>query len=208
MGPVSRPVQRAREALETLKSTNSEQELISAWEDFLVYHRRALSKANDIASKSPKLASWSRELRGLYFGGDEGLQYLWEARNADDHGLQVPYSVEPSELNIGNGLISIEGCRNGTIESVQYNGRSIVEKLVISEGKVKTDFSLPNAYTFRRAEISLKEANSEAKRKSFQVPVSFLGASISQGDPIELAEHACRHLENVLVKIREVYPNG
>jgi len=68
----------------------------SAWEDFLTHWRRALNRC-DAAGRRGRdyVAAVSRVEQ------DAALAYLWEARNADEHGLAPVASVQDSIIAIG-----------------------------------------------------------------------------------------------------------
>lgn len=94
---VEHSVDRARQAYEGLAVAESFVDARSAWEDFLIHWRRGLNRCD---------AAGRRHRRDYVAAGsrvdqDAALAYLWEARNADEHGLAPVASAQDSVIAIG-----------------------------------------------------------------------------------------------------------
>ncbi|WP_408586485.1 hypothetical protein [Novosphingobium sp.] len=99
--------------------TNTPDFVVAArlWSEFLVNHHRWFTRMQQALQRGPS-AAWLGELKARR-GTDPLLQYLQQARHADEHGLERIVAAEAGGVGIGagGGLVRIDRLeiRNGVI---------------------------------------------------------------------------------------------
>lgn len=111
---------RAKEALsdavsarDTIINCDDADEARRAWIAFISAYRTATKFLNDFGKEVGR-DSWAKALFTEQ-QQNQSLNYVFQARNADQHGLLVGYEKRTAALNIGS-MVSLEGnCQNITI---------------------------------------------------------------------------------------------
>ena len=101
-------LEKAKLSLAQARTAKSYADFVSAWTDFLVHANSVYTILEQGAKASPQGRQWfgakKKERRE-----DQLLQYLHQARNADEHGLEPVSKLTAGSLSIGaEGSIHIE----------------------------------------------------------------------------------------------------
>lgn len=102
--------QRALVAYNALTVAETFADARAAWEDFLTYWRRGLNRCDVAGTRSRRKAYVPSRKR---VEADPALTYLWEARNAEEHGVAEIATMLPRTLAVGalGGYHEEEGAR-------------------------------------------------------------------------------------------------
>ena len=89
--------QRTRRAQEGLRAAKAYDVALDQWGEFLTYWRKTLNRI-DAAGQRSHGRSWQKVYQRVML--DPALLYLWEARNADEHGLAQSGAKRESAIEI------------------------------------------------------------------------------------------------------------
>ncbi len=94
--------ERARESLREMESASCLADLQDAWEDFLIYHQRAWNRCGAYYKDK---AYWGQLLpkHAALRGNDSLLQFVQQARHADEHGIDPSSRVQLGYTTLGPG---------------------------------------------------------------------------------------------------------
>lgn len=201
---IVREFDRMNDASAEMSAAVRSEELRTAWEEFLMRYRRGLEKLANFAARYDASAKFAKELRGRWQGGDEGVAYLWEARNADDHGAEDQYGLSSAEYNIGRAVL-VDESSTVFIGKLVMDGKVVGENIRFDNGNTSGNFTPGHGFNATPAKLTLVEIYSEQKKRTFAVPRSLAGAPISIADPIDLARSAVADFAVLLSKMRRDY---
>ena len=105
LSPPRLSYERARESFQEMEHAGDLEALKDAWEDYLIYHQRTWNRCE--AYYKGKLF-WGA-LLPKYAGQRANaslLQYVKQARDADEHGIDPPYQVHPGSTTVGRGKLT------------------------------------------------------------------------------------------------------
>lgn len=89
-------------ALRDAKLASNQISFYRAWSEFLTSVDAVYNCYGQSIGVCQRSAEWFKELSGLR-KSDPMLQYLWQARNVDNHGIEAPAEFVPGSLSIGGG---------------------------------------------------------------------------------------------------------
>ena len=182
MEKLQEPADRVREALEALRTATSFRAAKRHWSDYLIYWRRALNRICGEGVRRDRNA-WIKIDRLVK--ADPALNYLWEARNEDEHGLTEIATMQPEGIQIGaNGF-------NGFIKSVSI-GPSGWEVAYTSDQPVTKPI-----VQFHPEGLKLESVSSRAGE--VPVPVAYDYAAGTPSAPVALAEYGLRFVESKII---------
>lgn len=201
---ISRDLGKVRKAMEIINSTTDEAELRDAWEQYLIFWKRCLDKMIAGAKKSPTYRAWSHKINNLVQReDDEGVAYLWEARNVEDHGVGPFAPIRPGYTELGHGIVvlgnsEVEERGNLTIGPGGYS--EFGNRTITTRNGVVTSVSGDNADDVFSVgpHAALVPIYSEAKRKVFPVPASIGGKAIPGRSAATLAKLGHGFLVNLV----------
>ncbi|GHF33281.1 hypothetical protein [Seohaeicola zhoushanensis] len=176
----------ARDDLSYLKKATNFRQFERAWNDFLTHANGAFVQL-EVACKC------SEQTRQWYAGqkqrrqDDQLMQYLHEARNADEHSVEKVTQFHPGSVMIGK---QAEGYSNEISFSQGPDGRMDVQSL---DGK-------PVLIEVRKPEVRLRPVTVKRGGKVYGPPKSHLGASLEDTSPIAIAEKAVEFISGVLAE--------
>lgn len=209
-GVVQRHVTQARKDLGSLHSAIDEAELRQAWERFITCAKRALELGNKLAADEEEACSWAKAHRGRYQGGDAGLTYVWQARNALDHGLVAIADVKPAQLSIAGGTMLLGEKTNTWVRNsvlTKPDGSSFfVDDLLIGQGQIAYRGNGNPEIARLPPRIRLAPVYSEIKKKTFLPPKSLAGYSLVEGNPRSLGTATCNYLEQMVAELKAWFP--
>lgn len=192
----------AERALSDLASAQLILEVRGAWESYLIRFSRAIGKLISVAIKNPATKIFGHKLKNKSENDDPGLSYLREARNVDDHGIEMPSAkYSPASFNASNVVFFDEnsnlGIKNITLEGKDFGSISAQKSAL---GDFRLEISPEFAVAVTPAKIALQTVHNPEKRLTVAVPVSVFGVDLTEGTALELAEKSLLHLKAAIAE--------
>ena len=178
----------AEESLSLMKTASSLDKYEKHWKDFLHYVYLGWEKC-ELLTKDIGSTQQVRGFVNRCINQDGLIQYLFQARNANQHTIKEIVQKQPGVHRIvaGEGGVKIHG---GRIEGSQQ------EHTLVCEGNFKIEFR-PD---------SLQVVDVKSRNVKYPVPVEHLGAQVSTFVPHELAEMGLAFYKAKLDEIRSALP--
>lgn len=177
-----RPLRKAERAVDELDRARSFDEALEAWSDFLIYWRRCFNRCDAWGKRRLGRDAW-HQLAG-HVQSDPVLVYLWEARNADEHGL----ADVASQVDKGIQITSV--------------GSIYIQNVVAYADDVLIDYT-PNApgshpvVTLNLAGLRM-EAILDRGREIAPVPTSHKGEPLELVSPPVLARLGLEYIQSLV----------
>ena len=177
-------LERAHAALSILENANSTvKEMDSAWASFLLAANAIYSKLQQGAKRNRESEAWFAQKRDIR-ANDPLLHYLHEARNSEEHSL---------EIIAAPGIVSLESLHEDVIVSN-------------SDGIARVDFK-DNA-GFRPGEplaqltigVRIQAVKNQRSRITIPVPASHMGHAIQSCSAVEVTKLGLAYLENLVAE--------
>ncbi len=164
----------AKEALLKMKDERSPRKAKRYWSDFLNHMQRAYNRLGG-AAKDGRARGWYQRLQAQR-SADPLMQYLHQARHADEHGIEEVSDEFFGSIEIGSGSY---------VESFSVDNRRVTSSKV--SGNVK---------------ITLKHELVPVKNRgvTYPIPDAHLGKEMDLRDPIHAGKLALDYLS---LKIEE-----
>lgn len=190
----------ARKAVADMKASKTFSEFSDNWYVFLTSAKNIYTVLEQGAKTSPQSRQWFSD-KAKFRKSDELLQYLYEARNDDEHGLgsSVEYQAEKHEF----GIAAHGRSRSIVTHGKGFEGNVVVgaQRAVVFDGESPpSDFGItpldgkPTLNKHTAASAILVEVNARGFRK-YAPPESHSGSPITNQEPISVAEIAITYLE-------------
>lgn len=175
----------AKEALERISRSPNFAEFERAWTDLLI-HLNSMHQIFFVGSANlPKSDAWCAKIKGER-RSDPLLQYLQQARNADEHGIEPLAKLEPGGMFIG-----------GPGESFHLRSlRAVPDGLGGMRVEVETGAGQKPTIGFRAPYASLVPVTNRKVR--YDPPKQHLGEIIDDPTPLKIAELAFAYHEHML----------
>ncbi len=175
----------ARQALLAIQNSTSFSEFEPAWVAFIT----ALNTIYTVLEQGAKSNSTSRQ----WYGGkkrerreDPLLQYLHQARNAEEHGIAPITQHEPGSLFVGVSGESVH------IEKMTIDGSGNVKmRLKPVNGKLPTVMATP-------PQTRLVTVRDDRFGTTFDPPTTHLGKNLTSGSPLEVANLGMAYHEGLV----------
>jgi hypothetical protein len=97
IGHAKRSLGYAREAIEAMRASKDFAQAARAWRDYLVAFYEVYEKLRAGSKKNARSEAWFKELSRFRLN-DELLNYLYQARNNETHGLDHSFLMEGPRL--------------------------------------------------------------------------------------------------------------
>ena len=193
----------AKQSVAKLRGCNSFTEFSDNWYVFLV----AWKNIYTILEQGVKTKAQSRQ----WFGskkqerrGDALLQYLFEARNDEEHGLDNTLNLQPEKHDIGlagdgaSRVVRIDGGPFRNCISVGAGRAALsVEGEVPNDIRVTSLDGKPVKYRFTPQKIVLSPISARGRR-TYNPPAEHLGDKIQDNSPIIVAAAAIDYMSSLL----------
>jgi len=178
----ARRLTKMTELVKSMSSAAKPEHLESAWEDFVIASGGFYSALEQGSKGCGKSAAWfgrKKHERNL----DPLLQYLHQARNAEEHGIQHITRRSSSSISIASqgGYAKLEATKDGW-------------KVTETSGEVK----------FANDIVRLTSVFDGRSKRWFDVPEIHLGAKIESRTPSATALLALKHFTGVLQEASEL----
>lgn len=193
----------AKKALADLKASETFGDFADHWYIFLTSAKNVYTVLEQGAKVSPQSRQWfgaKKQIRKA----DPLLQYFYEARNDDEHGLGSSVSLTPERHEIGvaqDGYSNSMTLNGGPFRNVTVSGCATA---VVFEGrpppsdlKVTALDGKPVLARRTPATTVLTEITARGDRK-YAPPTEHLGDEIADCSPIGVAEVATAYLDGLL----------
>lgn len=196
----------AQRALNDLKSAKLEVEVRDAWETYLMRFSRAIGKLISSAIKNPSTKEFGHQLKNNSTKNDQGLLYLREARNVDDHGIDLPAAkYSPASFDASNILVFDENT-DVTVGKIVIDGKDMGG--LRASRRASGDFFIQKsddlAVTVEAAKVALQTVHNPEKNLKVDVPASVFDVELTEGTALELAEKSLFHLRAVVAEYEQL----
>lgn len=180
-------LEKARRALADMKNSRLLDATASAWSNFLVASSGVYSKLEQGAKGAGLSEAWfgrkKHERRT-----DRLLQYIHQARNADEHGIEPITRAELASLQVsGGGAYRFDGIVGGDDTNLKITHEGGPPPVVLVGRRMKLTTVKDSRYG-----------------DSFDPPAEHLGAPISDRSPIGVASLALSYLEGLLAEAAQL----
>tara|TARA_R110002074_G_scaffold377728_1_gene555313 strand:+ start:1024 stop:1614 length:591 start_codon:yes stop_codon:yes gene_type:complete len=177
-------LRKARQAIDALPTCTSAEAFNDTWFDFLVASNGIYIQLRLATKENAKSRQW--------FGGktqerksDPLLQYLHQARNADEHGIEQTIRINPGSLRIG-------AATPGALGEVTISGN------LSKEFTITNTSNMPITITTTAPTCHLVSVFDDRSGKTYDPPTAHLGTPIADQSPVGVATLALTYLSNLL----------
>lgn len=175
-------------SISELEACKSHQEFEDTWYSFLVAAKNVYTTLEQGSKVSPQARQW--------FGGkkqqrkdDPLLQYLFQARDDDEHGLEPVTKLQPANIRIGaNKPGFASGIRGGSIQI--RNGKVVMDGVESTDGK-------PILIEVTPSHTGLAEVTGRGNIK-YAPPTEHMGKKLESNMPIPVAKIALAYLATLV----------
>lgn len=170
----SRELMRCQRKLQQMQFSTDVSELADAWSDFLDASQRFFNKITNGAKGS----GWFGK-RVIERKTDPLLQYIHQARHADQHGIgDIVLERHLPVINIGG---------SGTLQKLVIGPNMLIRELQ-HDPSIKVEFQPAGVQL-----IAVENGN-----QVYPVPSTHLGKPIASANPIHVAELVCDYMSELL----------
>lgn len=177
---------KARRALSEMNEAKSLDDAALAWSDFLIAASGVYSKLEQGAKGGGKSEGWFGRKKHER-KADPLLQYVHQARNADEHGIEPITKAEPAGFSIGGrGSYRLDG---------SYGSEA---------GLRITHIDGPPPIVLIGRKLRLTTVRDSRHGDTFDPPTAHLGVAIADPSPIGVAILALSYLEGLLTEAAQL----
>ena len=180
-------LQKAKSSLAGVKASRSYAEFSMSWTDLLTSLNSVYTILGRGARSSPQSCQWWFGMVEKERKEDQLLQYLQQARNADEHGIEPVTDFQPGSIGIGK-----------TDEPMH------VSSLVLGSDSIEIMASTPSgrrpSIIVTRPHVRLIAVIDDRFGTQFDPPTSHLGVRITDPTPIAVAYLGIVHHEKILME--------
>ena len=177
---------RARAALDAMRSSKTLEEFEENWKDFLRRIERTWNKVTAHFGKSPKWDVWRGKFEALR-KTDQLLSYLVNARGAEEHTVNEVMGREPG----GIGINPAEG------------NSLYIERMEVNNGKITIQSPQKLRIEFIPARATLVPIVNRGK--TYSVPTNHLGGRIEPSDVLAVADAALAFYRDALEQAEKFF---
>lgn len=179
----------ATRALDDLRSAKSHQEFSDLWYGFLTAAKNVYTALEQGAKDNPRCRQWYGGIKAVR-KADPLLQYLFQARDDEEHGIDVATELLPGSLGLGvtkPGFSNNISIRSFTIDNgrVSFDATSNDGKPILIETTPSRTILKP--VTGRGGII-------------YDPPTSHLGRPLTDNGTIPVAEAAIDYLRSIVLE--------
>jgi hypothetical protein len=177
-----------REKLELLKATDSLATAADAWSDFVTQAQRTFQRLQKATEKGSSKA-WSDQIKNAR-KTDPLLSYVWQARNAEDHGL----GERITEVDAGG--FGINAGPSGYIEHLRIR----------SDGSTtEIEYRGDDPPTLHRIPARLKLVRVTNRGEVYDPPTEHLGQPLRNVTPAGVADLAFTYLQKMIAEAEDKF---
>lgn len=176
-------LKKAKHAIAVLPTCMSADAFNDTWFDFLVAANGVYIQLGLATKENAKTRQW--------FGGktkerksDPLLQYLHQARNADEHGIEQTLHISPGSLKIGAPTAR-------ALRDITISGN------LSKEFTITNTSDMPITITTTAPTCHLVSVLDDRSGKTYAPPTTHMGAPIEDQSPIGVATLALTYLSNL-----------
>ena len=190
----NRRLNSARAAVETLKKCRDMEQFHEIWFEFLIAAKSVYTSLETGSKTTPQSRQW--------YGGkaaerrnDELLQYVYQARNDDEHGLGDVVEHVPGRFTLGVG----PGAPGYTPE---FSRSLRVENMSIEKGRITVEATSLDGKRIgiKRTPDHVALSPVDARGVVYQPPTKHLGKSLPSNLPLPVAELMIAYLAGMVAE--------
>lgn len=192
----------AKSAVENLRSCKTYQEFFDQWYVFLTSSKNIYTVLEQGSKSTPQSRQWFGKVKSLR-KSDQLLQYLFEARNDEEHGLGESLRLQPARTTIGvagagaSNDIMLNGGPFRNVRVTNFNKAVQFEGGVPEGVTVHSLDSKPVKILRTPASTVLVEVNARGNRK-YAPPTSHMTKEVLDKSPLGVATLAISYYEILL----------
>lgn len=176
---------RASESLSLIEASDSYESFQSAWTDLLIHLNSVYSILEQGSRGNGKSEAWFGRKKNER-RTDPLLQYVHQARNSDEHGIEPITKLEPGGIGIGVAGESVH------IERMTFDGRGNMNAIINPiDGKYPT-------VRIRGPRATLIPVKNAQFGDTFHPPTEHLGEKLTDTSPTAVARLAYSHHAKVI----------
>ena len=195
----------ARKAIADMEAAENYQEFSDNWYVFLSSWKNVYTVLEQGAKTSAQSRQWFGG-KETFRKGDELLQYLFEARNADEHGLGSSTKMQPGSHIIGmtesghsrNMVISFQGFENNTVIGAGKAAAVFIGDLP-PDLRVRPLDKMPVLSHHRPTTIFLADVIARGPR-TLRPPQIHLGQRLMDRSPLSAAKLAVAYADGLITE--------
>lgn len=180
----------ATKAIEDLKAATNHQEFSDTWYSFLTAAKNVYTCLEQASKASAEDRQWFGAAKAVR-KGDELLQYLFQARDDEEHGVEVATELRPGGIGIGVNKPGFSKAMH--IRSLKFDEKGGVEL------DAESLDGLPILIEATPGRTVLKPVNGRGNR-TYSPPTSHLGQPLPDNSPIIVAQLALVYLRGLVDK--------
>ncbi len=179
---------KAERHLAEIAASQTYEQFKSAWTDFLLAWNTGYTVLEQGAKATPQCKQWFGSTVKKDRRSDPLIQYMHQARNADEHGVKPISDIKPGSVGVKSttGALYIK-------RGVIGNGRIEIE---VDEKYGKPIFEITPATAI------LVTVHDDRFKQSFDPPTHHNGEPIADTSPLSVATLALSHLNDVLIRAK------
>lgn len=195
-----------RRALSDLEASTSHRDFSDHWYTFLTAFKNIYTVLEQGAKSSPQSRQWFGS-KATFRRGDPLLQYVYQARNDDEHGLASSINLKPMQTEIGvsrPGFSQTQILNGGPFRNVEVSGG--FGSNARFTGALPADLSVtsldnkPVLIKRTPATTILVDVSDRDRQTKYQPPTTHLGKPIADVYPLAVAELAAEYAEALLAE--------
>ena len=179
----------AGKALDDLRAATNHQDFADTWYTFLAAAKNVYTSLEHASKDTPQCRQWFGSIKAQR-KSDELLQYLFQARDDEEHGVESATELQPGSLSIGVSKPGFSGAMHIRSMSIDGEGRLASLDATSLDGKPILVESTPSRTV-------LKAVTGRGNIK-YDPPTSHLGNSLPDSNPISVAELGLAYLSGLV----------
>lgn len=185
-----RRLEKARAALEVLRSAHSFEETEIAWSDFLAAHHTVFAKLEQASKKDNTTRNWFNLVKNER-RTDELLKYVHHARNSDEHGIE--------DVTVRIGRAHVIRFKNDTGKPMEINSRITIDRRGATFEETGERRGYTSVENIMEPSVILTKVVDSKYGDSFDPPSDHFGAAVNSSSPLYVAELAYDYLHKLVL---------
>ena len=170
----------AKGAIDDLAQCQDYDSFCDFWYIFLTSSKNVYTVLEQGAKTSPQSRQWFGEKKNVR-RADPLLQYIYQARNDDEHGIEPTTEIVPGSLAIGvnkpgySTHMTLSGSFKTGFQATSHDGKPVLAELTLPQ-------------------IQLVSVHGRDKAKIYDPPKEHMGQSLTDTSPINVARLTLHYL--------------
>jgi len=185
----SQRLHKAKSALARAKAATEYDGFASAWSEYLTAINQVYTVIEKGAKSHPKSRQWFGGVKKKECKSDRLIQYLLQARNADEHGLEPVTEYVSGRISFNSSFA------RGTLR---------IARMEVTPTKIDVDFGLPTGITITPPHPKLVTVIDDRFGTKFAPPTMHLGQPLTDSSPLAVGEHGIAYFERFVLEAEDL----